>query len=116
MRNGPGGVQLFNLSPAWCAASDGRGSSVAGTRRRAWQHASQLAGSWDAALAACPPACPMPSSFPERQLHSGAVWACPSCCRRNVEAYALFDNSVFELPMEIWEKPSGLALCPLHIL
>ncbi|EFN52829.1 hypothetical protein CHLNCDRAFT_138268 [Chlorella variabilis] len=52
MRNGPGGVQLFNLSPAW----------------------------------------------------------------RNVEAYALFDNSVFELPMEIWEKPSGLALCPLHIL
>lgn len=28
-------------------------------------------------------------------------------CRRNVEAYALFDNSTFELPMEIWEKPSG---------
>jgi hypothetical protein len=52
VRNGPGGVQLFNLSPAW----------------------------------------------------------------RNVEAYQLFDNSVFELPMEIWEKPSGLALCPLHIL
>lgn len=27
--------------------------------------------------------------------------------RRNTEAYALFDNSTFELPMEIWEKPSG---------
>ncbi|KAL4423740.1 hypothetical protein ABPG75_001041 [Micractinium tetrahymenae] len=52
VRNGPGGVQLFNLSPAW----------------------------------------------------------------RNVEAYQLFDNSVFELPMEIWEKPSGLGLCPLGIV
>lgn len=51
-RNGPGGVQLFNLSPAW----------------------------------------------------------------RNVEAYQMFDNSVFELPMEIWEKPSGLGLCPLGII
>ena len=25
-----------------------------------------------------------------------------SQCRRNVEAYQLFDNSVFELPIEIW--------------
>jgi hypothetical protein len=33
-----------------------------------------------------------------------------------VEAYQLFDNSVFELPMEIWEKPGGLGLCPLPIL
>jgi hypothetical protein len=39
-----------------------------------------------------------------------------SPCRRNVEAYQLFDNSVFELPMEIWEKPGGLGLCPLPIL
>lgn len=31
-------------------------------------------------------------------------------CRRNVEAYALFNNATFELPMEIWEKPSGWVL------
>lgn len=31
-------------------------------------------------------------------------------------ADALFDNSTFELPLEIWEKPSGLGLCPLHLV
>ena len=39
-----------------------------------------------------------------------------AACRINNEAYGLFGKSVFELPMEIWEKPSGLGLCPLHII
>ena len=34
----------------------------------------------------------------------------PPLHRRNVEAYALFDNSVFELPMDIWEQVGAAAV------
>jgi hypothetical protein len=116
VRNGPGGVQLFNLSPAWCAA--------AAAHRRGGAAGESIGHERGAAVVeGCllptqhPPHLPLyeePSSWPSVCLGTLAPAALPR--RRNVEAYQLFDNSVFELPMEIWEKPSGLALCPLHIL
>ncbi|GAB4823685.1 hypothetical protein N2152v2_010731 [Parachlorella kessleri] len=33
---------------------------------------------------------------------------------RNPEVYGYFNNSVVELPMDIWETPPGLAICPLQ--
>ncbi|KFM23211.1 Formin-like protein 14 [Auxenochlorella protothecoides] len=35
---------------------------------------------------------------------------------RDPDVYSYFNNSVMEFPLNIWERPPGLGLCPLHIL
>lgn len=112
VRNGPGGVLLLNLSPPWCAAA----ALYDGGLREGKVPGQKLGGPWAAVVETVPRAAVaaghavLPGS-----THQALRWT--ARCRNNGEAYKLFDNSVFELPMvDVWEKPSGLALCPLHIL
>ncbi|KDD72681.1 hypothetical protein H632_c3032p0, partial [Helicosporidium sp. ATCC 50920] len=42
-------------------------------------------------------------------VNLGPAWRDPA-------VYSYFNNSVMEFPDKIWERPPGLALCPLHVI